>query len=577
LPFQPLDGFANGLRSTLRAQGSKVTLTHFKLQRGDVFDHFLRMEARGSASEVVPLRLDIYEFYWASLTQGEASFLDIVRWLWRTGFAPLKRFSFNFPLLIERAGDTPSRIEFWYRVIREFLRELWRLIYIPLFSLLIAGGAALLVAQSSALLKNLFDSLRPFLTELNTWQGGSTAVLFIAVVAAVAALVVSVPGQLRDLVRLRNIKPGFFKMMLGRAQEAFARDAPAQSTIRRLVAAAGGGWKGAADESRRWILEIQARRVLFSLSLITFVLLAFLLRRLTSPTSFCLSVFCTSPVIHQVLRRFGGAGAKTLAWTVGLLLLGAFLKRVFVDYLADVALYTTADENTGFFKTRSAILDEATKKLRVLLQDRSYARVAVAGHSLGSVIGYDTINRLRVEAEVSGGARVVASELPTWLGKGLRDVPPVPGSPVAGRVEPQVQAIAHGTQPSAAPITPDEFSKLRTFITFGSPLNKVLYFFRSKLKPYETVRAHILNELHGFRRLEALLTSDPDIRDLTERPPDQLYWLNVYSPMDPVSARLVYYRGVHENRRWFPIPGKCHVDYWHDGKFYREVLKALAH
>lgn len=577
LAFQPLDGFANGLRGTLRGQGSKVALTHFKLQRGGAFDHFLRMEADRPAGEGAPLRLDIYEFYWASLTQGEASFRDVVSWLWRTAFTPLRHFSFNIPLLIERAGNTAIRTERWGRLAGEFLRELWRLLYIPILGLLIAGGAALLVAQSGALVKSLFESLRPSVRILATWKGGSTALLFLGVAGAVTALVISLPKQLIELTRLRTMRPGFFDLVRGQAEKAFAQAAPAQSALRRLIAGAAWAVKGGFEESGRWVFEIRARVVLFFLSGAALLGLGALLWSLASPRPLCVAGLCASPVVYQILQRFGAAGTTAFASTVGLIALGLLLKRVFVDYLADVALYTTADENTVFFKTRSAILEEATTKLRVLLQDRSYARVAVAGHSLGSVIGYDAINRLRVEAEISGGAGAVAWALPSWLGKVLRDAAPAPSDQVAGPVETQPQAVARGGPAIAASITPEEFGKLRTFITFGSPLNKVLYFFRSKLKPYETVRAHILNELHGLRRLPTLLTSDPDIRDPTPPLADRLYWLNVYSPMDPVSARLVYYRDVHEVRRWFPIFGKCHVDYWHDKKFYREVLKALTH
>ena len=55
------------------------------------------------------LRLDIYEFYWAPLTQGKASFGQIVRWLAATGFTPVRRLAFNLPLLIQRVTERATR------------------------------------------------------------------------------------------------------------------------------------------------------------------------------------------------------------------------------------------------------------------------------------------------------------------------------------------------------------------------------------------------------------------------------------------------------------------------------------
>jgi hypothetical protein len=66
------------------------------------------------------------------------------------------------------------------------------------------------------------------------------------------------------------------------------------------------------------------------------------------------------------------------------------------------------------------------------------------------------------------------------------------------------------------------------------------------------------------------------IADKTKPVADMLNWVNMYSPMDPVSARLVYYTDVQEHRRWFLLWGGCHMSYWHDAKFYRQVLTALG-
>ena len=143
--------------------------------------------------------------------------------------------------------------------------------------------------------------------------------------------------------------------------------------------------------------------------------------------------------------------------------------------------------------------------------------------------------------------------------------------------------------PTTDAIEPGELSRLKTFVTFGSPLNKVLYFFRTRVQGYETLRAHILNELHGFRRAPDVLSLVSEISDAVmtsdgvrldkegnSEPLDSLYWLNVSAPLDPISGRIVSYQRIYEYRRWFLLPGLCHMSYWYDRRFYEEVLAAIG-
>ena len=94
--FQTLDAFVYGLRRVL----PKTSVTHVRLRGGEVFEHFVRVEGTGS--------LDIYEFYWAPLVAGKASFGATVSWVLQTGFTPLRRLAFNLPLLIQRVRDGRS-------------------------------------------------------------------------------------------------------------------------------------------------------------------------------------------------------------------------------------------------------------------------------------------------------------------------------------------------------------------------------------------------------------------------------------------------------------------------------------
>jgi len=292
--------------------------------------------------------------------------------------------------------------------------------------------------------------------------------------------------------------------------------------------------------ARRWLSFITIVGILF-LALTSFLVI-------TGRENQCLITRPLTSVVHDLIVALGQhkgsptgpSELQTLAIIVGLLALATLLKQVFIDYVGDIALYATADENSAFFRTRVEILTQATNKIRWVL--RRYNDVAVAGHSLGSVIMYDAVSWLRVESQVNFGGG-----------------PPTPAST------------------STYPISDKEFVHLRTLITFGSPLDKIVYFFRTTVRAYETIRAHILNELHGFRMPTQLVVSDPRIHDDPPfRPPDTLKWLNVYSWADPISGRLAYFEGVDNYWRWYWLWGLAHLSYWHDDKFYQRVLRTIV-
>jgi len=207
------------------------------------------------------------------------------------------------------------------------------------------------------------------------------------------------------------------------------------------------------------------------------------------------------------------------------------LAGVLVRYVGDIALYTTADENSSFFRTRTRILESATKMLQSLCGDPGYEGVYLAGHSLGSVIAYDSINRAVCEA------RVV---------------------PERGEA---VSAVA----------------RIRGLLTFGSPLDTVYYFFRTVVKPGEPVRAQILSSLHAFRKQPSGRDYGPFQFAHYELPTmDEFVWLNVFSPRDQVSRRLAFYKVDRQESRPYGFgPVGAHLAYWTDPEFYRLVSEWL--
>jgi len=542
-PFEVLDSFAQGLVRIFNDPGKTgkpdTSIRHLKLPRGEEFDHCIRLET-------LDLILDVYEYYWAPLTEGNASFSAVISWLAITAFTPLQRLAYNIPLILTRSKTTLG-------ACYQLLRELWRIVYIPLIVLTIIGLAGYLVTSVASFLKSLFTLLGPAVSvvlsaDLGQFAGNAVTILvFLGMLLVLTSLLISVPAQIRDMFRLRNVLRTHKRNPFSNFASAFMETAEhGDKWIKRARRAA----RATGAEEERWSIEIRTRRWLSIITALGILFLTFITYLIVSghESQFLLTRPLT-PVVHTLIQSLnthktapnGPSDLQRLGIILTLLAVGTLLKRVFIDYVGDVALYATADENSAFFKTRMEILTEATRKLRWVL--RAYNDVSAAGHSLGSVIMYDAISWLRVESQVS-----------------------------FHNGEPVTPATA-----STAPLSEEEFVRLRALITFGSPLDKIFYFFRTKVRAYETIRAHILNELHAFRMFPALAATDPRIQDFPPfKPPDGMKWLNVYSSADPISGRLAYFENVDNYWRWYWLWGLAHLSYWHDNNFYRRVLHTIA-
>jgi len=152
------------------------------------------------------------------------------------------------------------------------------------------------------------------------------------------------------------------------------------------------------------------------------------------------------------------------------------------------------------------------------------------------------------------------------------------------------QAWAAEDKSGDQPRVPSEkqLNKLKGLVTFGSPLDKIYYFFRQQVNEDQAVRAQIISFLHPFRRVRSgrdygdyLFTyrqkRAPDKADQPYAFPDfsRFRWLNVWSLADPVSGYLNFYDVPRQLHRWYPIPLAAHLNYWRDAEFYRFVAEGL--
>lgn len=218
--------------------------------------------------------------------------------------------------------------------------------------------------------------------------------------------------------------------------------------------------------------------------------------------------------------------------------IGRWLKTALADVVGDIALYTNTDERREAFQVRQAILKDARREaLQLFRSPRNYDRIFWVGHSLGSVIAYDLLNRLLQES---------ASE-------------------------------PSGEKNDEKPLTVKEIRKLAGLVTFGSPLDKVDYFFRTRVEPKEAFRAQILSFLHGFRKKPSGRMDGP-YRLAPYRYPElgaSFRWLNVWSVQDPVSGHLNVFlpdAQVELPFSWKRF-GSAHTDYWTDQRFHGILLR----
>ena len=203
-----------------------------------------------------------------------------------------------------------------------------------------------------------------------------------------------------------------------------------------------------------------------------------------------------------------------------------------IDYIGDVAIYTSSDRKSKFYQVRQQVLEGAIEKISVMLRE-DYTRIVIVGHSLGSVIAYDALNAVNLRMNED-------------------------------------------------PDLASQHRKLFELITLGSPLDKVAFFFREHIPMDSYVKRLILNNVNGFRRrglvvpLEGDAVLDSNVMNFLS----EMRWTNYWDEQDPISGHLDFYDDVANvqvanGQRW---GGAAHNGYWYNLNIYREVIeRAQAH
>jgi hypothetical protein len=231
------------------------------------------------------------------------------------------------------------------------------------------------------------------------------------------------------------------------------------------------------------------------------------------------------PGIHSVLDHSLSITQRLLVLLsiIGWYLLVAeiLLVRYFlIQYVGDVAAYISPYKASKFDEIRTKIQAVGLNVARVIygFQNSStvpdYQRVVFVGHSLGSVLAYDTLN-----------------------------------------------AAINLDNTSATPGSHRVFDRTTHLVTFGSPLDKTAFLFRNQSN-------HIQDPL----REQMSAAFQPLVLDYSQfRKPN--FWTNIYSPRDIISGSLEYYDlpslSPTDTRRVQNVPDPdaniplyAHVQYW---------------
>jgi hypothetical protein len=224
-----------------------------------------------------------------------------------------------------------------------------------------------------------------------------------------------------------------------------------------------------------------------------------------------------------------------------LAILSSVVRTLLVQYVGDVTVYVASNKIDKYDEVRKAIKTLAKDSALAVYsmkateeengeiierEDFEYSKIAVVGHSLGSVIAYDTLNRLIADDALASGTRHIVDR--TCL-----------------------------------------------FLTFGSPLDKTAFFFSVMGRDTRHVREQLASVVQP-------LIKDPLVRR-------EIPWVNVHSSSDVISGPLDFYNFPPNLPGTLPhiepvhnvcdpdafVPLVAHVEYWQNSTVWTELLDKL--
>jgi hypothetical protein len=505
LPFETLDALANGLyqedvRSYGQVGAQPARVAHVQL--GDQSLERVEMQLRDPQGRLRDVH--VYEAYWAPLTEGAVNLRDVIGFLIDAGLNGLKNSMGRF-------------LRWSFNDLRKYYIPLHTLLYL-LIALLVVIALVVLNAAISAIggTKALFTSEPAWLTQklFDDYSTVLSLVVGTLELFTIATLIGMLLSGARKWLILRLSAPVSRGLMLivsmlsvvlfAASIIAIVDAASAVPTLYRLKSALPRWMNCTATIVQAWQLWfVLAAGVLLAGYFVLTVIRSYI-SQLSSraavhwPAHVALLFFVLLLLSVWLLAKSLSPGATRFAdmhqWRIllmwGVLVILSLIVRTFlIDYLGDVVAYVEPHKLDRLAELRTKIKDRVLKIAQAIYAERGagghfeYRQVVLVGHSLGSVIVYDTLNRLLLDDQAAVGA----------------------GRPwnVSGR----------------SPY----------LLTFGSPLNKIAFVFATQSKKGSMTLAR--------ERLASLV--QPLIDSEVVRA--GIRWVNIYSPWDIISGRLDFY------------------------------------
>ncbi|MCK5116462.1 MAG: hypothetical protein KAR44_07655 [Candidatus Aegiribacteria sp.] len=266
-------------------------------------------------------------------------------------------------------------------------------------------------------------------------------------------------------------------------------------------------------------------------------------------TLFLFLFLLAAAVIWSVILRFPGLSSSIIEAVEGSLgikfsldlrtydlingiLIGAgifllFYMRYFLrKYVGDIQFWGTYEETNTRYKTREQILNCGIDMLRHVVENEKCKRVVIIAHSLGTSIAFSSMQEYSRMLKLRGADKASYSKI---------------------------------------------LSKFDHFVTLGSPIDKIAYFFGGDMGKYARVD-ELLEDIRGK-------ITDPPFASSAGQ---EIHWVNYYDVGDIISGSIESVLNFRipditvDNvcvacTQGFPNPGACHTGYFS----YRKVMKDI--
>ncbi len=584
IPFETLDSLAEGIMRVGEPAGGGNWAPKFRAVKvGDQTLQRVELNVKGDSGNEYELHL--YEAYWAPKTEGVAKITDVVGFLWDGGTRGMLNSMKSFKRAI-------------FGGVFDFQGGVRTPFYITLTMLVLTGLTllnAVIVAASAAKVGTLAGAAVKLPSLTDHFAQISAMASMISAVAITFGCVLFL-AQMSKPERLH----GWYRSVL----QFFSWMG---TTITAIAVVIGGALLGgvvlpgdtAVPGASQWKIlfvhglyrlgdnsHLQEMATFLIISSIGLVVVALIIRGVlrsetVNPAArigvwillfLFLAVtfaFHLAAILYPILLTLRvDCSWLTLGWIPSgiavwfqnpfwvwpfLIFLSTQIKTLLVEYVGDVAIYVNSNKIDRFDDVRAKIKDIALKSASAVYlakQDDSdemeYQHIAIVGHSLGSVIAYDTLNRLMNDDRLSGNKIKVAD-------------------------------------------------RTDIFETFGSPLDKTTFFFTIQGKDSFQIREQLAAVVQPIN--QNCPSSLAEYHKFPDRYPTfrKFPWINVFSRNDIISGHLDYFdppknAGLTPDQKAvcaefavknFPdhdaaVALVAHVDYWRNTRIWNLLYEHIA-